>query len=381
MSNSEHKPRQRILLVIAGLGAGGAERQMALLARGLDRSRYDVGLLIFNSDDKINYREVVASSIWFRALGFSRGRDTKLGIAMGLIRGIRRAVADFQPDLIHTSLYVAGVAVRVSSLFLFPRIPLITSSIRADFIKYYSSWHRFTERILCRRSACIVTNAEFIRRQLLKHLPIPSSRVIKVENGIDPRFSIGFSESPDDWPADGRIGLVVGRFTPEKNHLALIKALKTLDEKDLLDDWSFVIVGEGPLRAQIEMAVLNFSRIKLFSKSSDLLPFYRNADLLLHPSLNEGMANVLLEAQACGVPVAVTKSANASGVVTEGTGFILSDELSSALGRVLGTPSKVLKCRGKAAHQYVTDRYGAERMIKQTERVYQKVIQSSVLNN
>ena len=44
------KPKKtRILLAIAGLPAGGAERQMALLAKNLDRSNYEVGLIVFNS--------------------------------------------------------------------------------------------------------------------------------------------------------------------------------------------------------------------------------------------------------------------------------------------------------------------------------------------
>ena len=381
MINSTKKSRHRILLVIAGLAAGGAERQMALLARGLDRTCYEVGLLIFNSEEKVHYRDIFEQPLWFRALGLSRHRGSKLVVTLKLIKGIRRAVADFQPDLIHSSLFVAGVAVRVSSLFFFPRIPLVTSSIRADFIKYYNSWDRFTEKILCLRSSVILTNAEFIRQQLIENLPISSSHVITVENGIDPRFTKGFSRAPEGWPVVGRIGLVVGRFTPEKNHLAMIQALKTLDERNLLDDWSFVIVGEGPLQAQIERAVSNFPRIKLFPKSSDLLPFYRNADLLLHPSLNEGMANVLLEAQACGVPVATTKNSNASGVVTQGAGWILIDDLSYTLSQIFRSPPAELKCRGDLAHQYVTSLYGVERMIEQTEEVYRKVIQPSALNN
>jgi hypothetical protein len=49
---------RRILLVIAGLPAGGAERQMALLARHLDRERFIPGLLIFGRRERVHYTEV-----------------------------------------------------------------------------------------------------------------------------------------------------------------------------------------------------------------------------------------------------------------------------------------------------------------------------------
>lgn len=369
MNRTAQGGRRRILLVIAGLCAGGAERQMALLARGLDRSRYEVGLLIFNTEDKIHYQDVFEQPLWFRALGLSRRRSGPLGLALGMVIGIRRAVADFQPDLIHTSLNVANVAMRAAGLLFFRRTPVVTS-IRCNFLLLYPRTDQIIERLLCHRSAAIVANSEATRQQLLKALNLSAGRVVTVENGIDPGFSPGSAHTPEGWPSAGRIGLVVGRLVEEKNHLALIEALRMIDAQGRLGDWRFVLVGEGVLRGQIEAAVAGFTRLKIFTPAADLLPFYRNADLLVLPSLHEGMSNVALEAQACGVPVALTPAANASGVVNEGNGYLLRGELAEALACVLVQPSVEFKRKGEDARKDVVNRFGADRMARQTEAVY-----------
>lgn len=374
MSNSEQKPRRRILLVIAGLSAGGAERQMVLLARGLDRSRYEVGLLVFNSKEKVHYQDVFDNPLWFRALGLSRDHNSILGLTLSLVKGIRRAVADFQPDIIHTSLNVANIAVRSTSLVFFPRIPVITS-IRCNFLLLYSRIDQIIERLLCRRSAMITTNSEATRQQLLEVLSLPDGRVVTVENGIDTHFSPGTAPIPKNWPiTTQRIGLIVGRLTEEKNHLALIKSLKTLEARKQLCDWHFILVGEGRLHSQIETAITDFSRFQLLPPTTDLLPYYRNADILLLPSLHEGMSNVALEAQASGVPVAITPSANTSGVVSQGCGWVLEGDLTSSLAEVLALNSDEIHQRAGLALKDTRKRFGIDRMVDSTQTIYERIL-------
>ncbi len=374
MSNQMQGRRRRVLLVIAGLGAGGAERQMALLARELDRTHNDVGLLIFNAKERVHYQDVFERPLWFRALGLSRKRCGPLGLAMAMIIGIRRAVTEFKPDVIHTSLHVANVAVRSASVLFFPRIPVVTS-IRCNFLLLYPRFDQVTEKLLSRYSAAIIANSEATRQQLLGSLPIPAQRVVTVENGIDPRFSPGPANTPVGWPTNGRVALTVGRLAPEKNHLAMIKVLKVLDAQGRLGDWNFVIVGEGALRSQIIAATQNFPRIHLLPPTTDLLPYYRNADVLLLPSLHEGMSNVALEAQACGLPVALTVGANTSGVVSNQCGWIVEGDMITALARVLVVQPNEMRSMGKLAEMDVLNRFGADNMAKNTEKVYRLAVE------
>jgi len=361
--------RRRILLVIAGLGPGGAERQMTLLALELDRNRYEVGLLIFNAEERVHYQDIFERPLWFRALGLSRHRSGRISLTFDMVQGIRRAVADFQPDLIHTSLHVANVIVRISGLLFFSNIPVVTS-IRCNFLKLYSKLDQFIEKLLCHRSAAIIVNSDTIRHQLINALRLPLSAVITVNNGIDIRFSPGVDTRPEGWPNHGRVALVVGRLTEEKNHLAMIEALRKLDKVGQIDDWNFVLVGEGQLQSRIEEAIANFPRFTLLPPTNNLLPYYRNADLLILPSLHEGMSNVALEAQACGVPVALTPAANNGGVVSEDKGWLLNGCMIEALASVLSQPVETMRRRGVASQEDVCARFGVERMARKIEIIY-----------
>lgn len=368
--------RWRILLVIAGLGPGGAERQMALLARTLDRNQFDVGLLIFNAGERVHYPDVFEQPLWFRALGLSRHGSRPPKLAMGMAMGIRRAVEDFKPDLIHTSLHVANVAVRAVGLLWFRNIPVVTS-IRNDFLTGYPRTAQFTERLLCHRSSAIVVNADSTHGQLATALGLSERRVVTIENGVDPIFFPASMPVPTGWPDGDKVALLVGRFVIQKNFLSVIEALKALDAQNRLSTWRFVLVGEGPLRPQIEAAVADFPRLRLFPPSADLLPFYRNAELLILPSLYEGMSNVALEAQACGVPVALTPGANASGVVADGCGWLLEGELAGALAAVLQSPVSEFSRRGELAREDIAKRFGMDRLARKTEAVYVSCLNSS----
>lgn len=342
---------------------------MALLARALDRDQHEVGLLIFNHEKRVHYQDAFARPLWFRALGLSRRTSGRFSIAMGIAQGVQRAVADFKPDLIHTSMHVANVAVRAVGLLHFRHIPVVTS-IRCNFLNFYPRGDQFLEQLLCRRSSAIIVNSESIRQQLLAALRLPAARVVTIENGLDPSFCPGRSLAPAGWPDTGRTALVIGRMAPEKNHLALIEALKIIQDRGRLKDWNVVMIGEGPLRGQLEAASIGFPQLRLYPSAADLLPYYRNADLLLLPSLHEGMSNVALEAQACGVPVALTPGANASGVVSDGCGWLLEGELTESLTEPLGASVDELRYRGKLAHSDVHERFSIERLARQTEFVY-----------
>jgi glycosyltransferase involved in cell wall biosynthesis len=366
--------RKRILLVIAGLGAGGAERQMVLLAKGLDRNLYEVGVLIFNEEQKVHYRDLFSSEIWFRALGLSRKRAGILSLMFYLILGLRKAVRDFQPDIIHSSLHVANVAVRVSRLLFFQQIHVITS-IRCNFLLLYPRFDQYIEKLLSNQSSMIIVNSDVTRRQLERKLNVQEGSVVTIENGVDPVYCPGLAPRPREWPVfTQRICLVVGRFTKEKNHLELINALKVLDSRGQLQDWHFILVGEGLLSEKIEAAIAGLARIQVVAPVADILRFYRNADLLLLPSLHEGMSNVALEAQACGVPVAITASANASGVVAPECGWILNDDLVSSIASVLVATSTAMKLRGSSAMNVVRERFGVESMIAKTQSIYDRVL-------
>jgi glycosyltransferase involved in cell wall biosynthesis len=369
---ADNEPR-RVLLVIAGLPAGGAERQMSLLATRLDRDRYDPGILIFNDAAKVHYRQLFDRPPWFRALGL-RGRPTP-GKALAIVRGVARAVEDFRPDLVHSSLNVANHAVRVSAMLYGWRAPVITS-VRNDFEQGYRAREKLLERALWRRSAHILCNSGAIRDQLRTALHIPEDRISTIENGIDDIFFAPEPAArPEGWPT-GPVALTAGRFTAQKNQTALVEALATLHDADRLGGWSFVLLGEGPLhealKARIETTRLG-GRIVLHPPVHDMAALYRASDLLIAPSRFEGLSNVCLEAAASGLPVLAADGANAASLIAAGGGWALGEPMTDSLHRALALSAAQRRAAGERARRFVRDRYSAARMADATAALYDRL--------
>lgn len=145
-------------------------------------------------------------------------------------------------------------------------------------------------------------------------------------------------------PKDKKIILFVGHLVERKGLVYLVKALKILKGKN--SNFLCCIVGKGVLERGLKKMAdsMGIKNNILFAgqKDPDEIPLWMNAsDLLVLPSLNEGLANVLSEAMACAKPVVATKVAGAPEIVTEDTGFLvmpkdengLAAKISLAMGR------------------------------------------------
>lgn len=133
----------------------------------------------------------------------------------------------------------------------------------------------------------------------------PRATVVEIPQPVDTEV---FSPvSPDrEWrlrrdlgfPADERVLLTIGRLTERKGMPTVIDTARTLNARGA--DVRWYVVGEGPLFDQLESTpnVCPVGRLP----HETLVDYYRAADLLVHPSLIEGLPNVLLEAAAVGLP-------------------------------------------------------------------------------
>jgi UDP-glucose:(heptosyl)LPS alpha-1,3-glucosyltransferase len=76
--------------------------------------------------------------------------------------------------------------------------------------------------------------------------------------------------------------------------------------------------------------------IRLLGPVTDMVSLYHAADGILLPSLYEGMPNAVAEAHACGLPVVVSRAANADALVLDGeSGFVVPTADSEALGEAI----------------------------------------------
>jgi len=133
--------------------------------------------------------------------------------------------------------------------------------------------------------------------------------------------------------------LYVGRVAVEKNVEAFLE-LDVPAEK--------VVVGDGPARAELER---RYPRAiwRGYRHGDELVAEYADADVLVFPSLTDTFGLVMLEAMACGTPVAAFPVTGPRDVVCHGVTGALSDDLGHAVRRALNLDRGA--CRAYAESQ------------------------------
>ena len=134
--------------------------------------------------------------------------------------------------------------------------------------------------------------------------------------------------------------LFVGRFSPEKNIMTLLKAYRALRQRTG-EDWGLILVGNGPQLDEISAFIgeYNLSDVFMpgFRQKEELVRFYGAADVLILPSLSEPWGLVVDEALTCGMPVIVSnKCGSAPDLVKEGeNGFTFDPQDVEGLTEIM----------------------------------------------
>lgn len=183
------------------------------------------------------------------------------------------------------------------------------------------------------RSGLMVTPSEATREELLE-IGFRPDRVVAVDNGVDPFFRPGGAETTH--PSI----VAVGRLAPVKRFELVIDA--ALRAKDRVPELTVTIVGDGPLRGDLQRRIDDAGAggwISLVGRvDRDALPgLYQRSWLVVSGSLAEGWGLSLTEAAACGTPAVATDiRGHRSSVVAGVTGLLVPPEqLGSTIASVL----------------------------------------------
>lgn len=204
---------------------------------------------------------------------------------------------------------------------------------------------------------------EFARQEFVAG-GLPADRLV-----VKPNFV-----APDPGRGDGeRHGvLFVGRLTPEKGISVLLQAAKSLSGEQLL-----TIVGDGPLRGEVERAAADNPRIKYLGEAGrdQVVRCMKSARALAVCSTwFEGFPVTILEAFACGLPVLASDLGSMSSIVAhERNGLLVEPGSAEAWSAALVAGSDApLAWGARARTDYVTH-YSAAQNFEQLMAVYESV--------
>jgi len=198
----------------------------------------------------------------------------------------------------------------------------------------------------CRRAARILTVSDFTRGQIIDWSGVPSTKVFNVGCGVDPAYQ----------PEGEMFGLpfpYVLCVSNRKRHKNEFRLLEAFAEADLGADIHLVFTGDlsVDLAKRISCHPLS-SRVDFVGvvPESKLPSLYRGAQAMIFPSLYEGFGLPVLEAMACGIPVA-TANVTAMPEVAGDAALLVDptsvDQIAAAMERIVSDTSLRQQLRRK----------------------------------
>ena len=362
----------RVVHIASGDGWGGAEAVVLNLVRAqLKAGDYAPHVVLLN-DGKLALR--------LRQLGapLTILPESRWGLA-SLLRLIRKEIRQLRPNIVHTHREKENVLGALSA-FLEGRIASVRTEHGAPEHKpsilrpqraLVSLADTFAGRHLQR--SIVAVSSEL--RARLKPL-YPRQRLELIVNGIDAE-AIGASRVGSTLPGDVgkvfRVG-IVGRLVPVKRVDLFLRTAAFLNQR-APGDFSFCVIGEGPLRSRLERAARGI-RVSFSGFREDVLALLAALDSLVLTSDHEGMPMVVLEAMALRVPIVARKAGGLTALLEDGCGVLVDSDdpadFGAALVELRANPSS-RAAMVEAAARRVHSEYGLDRMRRSYEALYDDV--------
>lgn len=368
--------RRRLAFLIRDLGYGGAQRQLAALARLMNQgSDFEPHVVAFY-DGPLRL-EIESAGVPVHCIG-KRHRWDLAGFLLRLTGTLRR----IRPVIVHG--YLAEANLMASLTRPFCGRPAVVWGIR-DSQSDAHLWgvlgklsFRLTT-LLSSTPRGLIANSHAGRRWYRQQgYPMDDEDFRVIANGID---TGRFQTVADTQEVRLKLGLptaqpvvgIIGRMNPMKDHDTFMNAAARVSE--VMPETHFLIMGGGPddYVSDLHQKARNLGiadRITWKEPRDDLENVYPALRVLVSSSsFGEGFSNVIAEAMACGIPCVATNVGDSAALIG-GTGWTAepgdADGLASGVLQILRLPGTERRALGAAARHRIENDFTLLRMAAQT---------------
>ena len=323
-----------VMLMARELHLGGTERQMAEIAKALDRSVFEphVGC--------------------FRPAGIRGDELRAAGVRVKQFPVMSWISLQSVTELFHLARYVRQNGIRIVHAWDYPAcmwaVPIARTMTKAVALSSTRGHRDLIPGAVSRRltrlsdhfADAVVVNCDFLRRHLIEDERVPARKIRLCYNGIDlTRFC---PTQGADRPLT--IGTVCALLRPEKDVRTLIGAFARV--RGLQPDMRLLIVGGGPEKAPLEQAAREAgaaASVRFEPPTSRIPELLSEIDIFVLPSLSEAFSNALMEAMASGCCVVASNVGGNPELVKDGeTGLLFKAgdpaDLAVALRKLIERP-------------------------------------------
>jgi glycosyltransferase involved in cell wall biosynthesis len=316
------------------------------------------------------------------SLELARPLGIQASLAPRLFLKLRTLAGGFRPDVLHANTLFFQTSLAAALVHRTTGIPLATSVQIAGlqlmpqpgrFLG--TAYERTAGRFVLSQSARVIAPGPSVRDHLVR-LGTPPGRIALVPNGVDlrrfwPRHELAQNDPP--------VIMFLARLIVNKGPDTLLSALLQLKQEGV--NFKAIIIGDGPLRPQLEQRAQPLgAAVTFLGQQPDVAPHLRQADLLIRPSLTEGMPLGILDAMASRVCVIASDiDGNRDLVVHDRNGILVpaedSQRLADAIREMLRNPAR--RAQLARAGYETAQAYGWDAIVARTSDVFSSMIPSA----
>jgi glycosyltransferase involved in cell wall biosynthesis len=373
--------RTKVFYFIPNLQQGGSEGQILELINNLP-ARFEPVLCVYHGD-KIFFDARCPPGQPAYDLGVRR---MNLAALDRLTEILRRE----KPDIVHSYRDKANFWARWAAARAGVPVTITACRNRMMELRYL-----LTEKLMSRFSRLILANSVGVKHELTSWARVRADKIRVIYNLLDAAFYRPPTEAERaeararfELQPGQRALLLPGRIGLQKHQLGLLWAMRALARRGAWPAEAVVLFagrerdrGTSALVRRLAASPRLAPAVRFLGAVNDVRALYWAADLLVMPSLFEGLANAALEGCAAGLPALLSHAANVDGIVEPGdTGWEVPTgrhgPLVRALAEALAAPADRLAEMGRRGRAHVIARFAPRERyaLDQMVAVYDEVL-------
>jgi glycosyltransferase involved in cell wall biosynthesis len=376
-----------VLHLLNSFEIGGTERQAVELLKRLDPARFAVQVAALHIRGPF-FREIAGRYPTVQEFPLNSFYNVN---AVRQLTRLTRWLRRERIALLHTHDFYAGLLGVLAARLA--RVKCIAAQRHLSLSD--RRVHEWGTQLIHRLADRLLVNSEAIRDFLLESYNVPPEKIALIRNGLlvaeTDASAAGETDAQTRLSAhdrlcrelrlnrDARLIGMVGRLHPVKGHRYLIEAAVRVIH--VFPQAHFLLVGSGPLREEIEIQAVQLGvsqHVHVLGDRPDAAQLVGDFEVAVLASLQEGLPNAVMEAQAAGTPVVATAVGGVPELIRDGeTGYLVqpadAESLAAGILHVLKEPdeARLVGARGRV---FVRQHFDMQQMVSNVEALYDEVL-------
>ncbi|MFB1052063.1 glycosyltransferase [Paraliobacillus sp. JSM ZJ581] len=350
-----------VYIILNGDVYGGSEKHVVDLGNLVSDNKYDKYIIYSKGNKMIKH---IDKKLMSNCIAVDRNLLN--------IKQITNIVKKINPDILHLhaarGIFIGRIVGFICQKIYKMKLKIMTTSHGLWLPKNKNNFiYKYLMHFMKKLDKATIAVSERSKKELLE-IGYKSDQVYTIYNGVDfKKFDVYRKIKKKIYNIS-----FVGRFTEQKGIRYLMEAIN-----DLKSNLHFHIYGEGELENYINDYIKKnqLNNVKLMGYSDNVGEVFKDTDLLIAPSINEGLPYTLVEAINCGVPIISTNVGGIPEIVEHGrNGLLIKPSSTTALVNALEEVKKMDISSFSKESIVISKKFSVKSMVESVEMVYEKVM-------